>query len=72
VLAGALAAFGVPGAWQSAAVASSSRVLNWTRQAPAASPPALSAEPMAYDAATGTVVLFSGQARTGTWTWGSG
>ena len=31
VLAGALAAFGVPGAWQSAAVASSSPILNWTR-----------------------------------------
>ena len=42
VLAGVLAAFGVPGAWQSVAVASSSPVLNWTRQAPATSPPALS------------------------------
>ena len=69
VLAGVLAAFGVPGAWQSVAVASSSPVLNWTKQAPATSPPGLFAEPMAYDAATGTVVLFSGQARTGTWTW---
>src|SRR5579863_2579762 len=69
VLAGVLAAFGVPGAWQSVAVASSSAVLNWTKQVPATSPDPLSAEPMAYDAATSTVVLFSGQARTGTWTW---
>ena len=69
VLAGVLAVFGVPGAWQSAAVASSSAVLNWTRQAPPTSPPALSGQPMAYDAATGNVVLFSGLARTGTWTW---
>lgn len=76
VLAGVLAAFGVPGAWQSAAVASSSSVLNWTRQAPATSPPALSGQPMAYDAATGNVVLFGGVNPNntfvdgGTWTWG--
>jgi hypothetical protein len=70
VLAGVLAAFGVPGVWQSVAVASSSSVLNWTRQAPAASPPALSGEPMAYDAATGNVVLFSGgTVPASTWTW---
>jgi len=73
VLAGVLAAFGVPGAWQSVAVASSSPVLNWTRQAPATSPPGLFAEPMTYDAATGTVALFSGTGRRGpqsdTWTW---
>lgn len=74
VLAGVLAAFGIPGAWQSLAVASSSPVLNWTKQAPAASPPGLFAEPMAYHAATGTVVLFSGnnagrRVLGDTWTW---
>jgi hypothetical protein len=72
-LAGVLAAFGIPGVWQSVAVASSSPVLNWTRQAPATSPPVLSAEPMAYDAATGSVVLFSGRnvghVLGDTWTW---
>ena len=78
VLAGVLAAFGVSGAWQSAAVASSSLVLNWTRQTPATSPPVLSGQPMAYDAATGNVVLFGGLNGAGvrplndTWTWGPG
>ena len=32
----------------------------WTKQAPAASPPARYAASMAYDAATGNVVLFGG------------
>jgi hypothetical protein len=50
----------------------------WTQQAPAASPPARYEAAMAYDAATGTAVLFGGFACYGrharylrdTWTWG--
>ena len=73
-VAAVLAAVGVPGLPQSVAVASSSPVLNWTRQAPAASLPARYGASMAYDAATGNVVLFSGNdagngAVAGTWTW---
>jgi hypothetical protein len=46
----------------------------WTKQAPAASPPPLAYASMAYDAATGTVVLFGGYTPSGaflgdTWTW---
>jgi hypothetical protein len=47
----------------------------WTRQHPAASPPTLSYAAMAYDAGTGTVVLFGGEAGldaqlvNDTWTW---
>jgi hypothetical protein len=47
----------------------------WTRQSPAASPPARIATVMAYDAATGTVVLFGGAGNNGTtllgdtWAW---
>ena len=46
----------------------------WTRQAPATSPGARDFAAMAYDAATGTAVLFGGQNSTGrvlgdTWTW---
>jgi hypothetical protein len=49
----------------------------WTEQSPATSPPARSGAPMAYDAATGTVVLFGGVGGPpgppvwlrGTWTW---
>jgi len=73
VLAGVLATFGVPGAWQSVAVASSSPVLNWTRQAPATSPSARYGASMAYDAATGTITLFGGDTAkllADTWTWG--
>ena len=73
VLAAVVAAFGVPGAGQSAALASSLAVLNWTQQAPATSPPARVGAPMAYDAATGNVVLFGGLGNRsvlgGTWTW---
>jgi hypothetical protein len=48
---------------------------HWTKQASATSPPALSHESMAYDPATGTVVLFGGASPSGeivlgdTWTW---
>ena len=69
----AVAAFGVPGAGQSAALASSSPVLNWTQQAPATSPPGRFLASMAYDAATGNVVMFGGLGSRsvlgGTWTW---
>jgi hypothetical protein len=50
----------------------------WTKQAPAASPPARWRPSMAYDAATSNVVLFGGQTAirgtprdiSSTWTWG--
>ena len=48
----------------------------WTRQAPVTKPPARWGAAMAYDAATGTVVLFGGVdpgagfVDGGTWTWG--
>src|SRR5436305_10267179 len=67
-----LAAVGVPGVWQSAALASSRSGLNWTQQTPATSPPARAGGSMAYDAATRTVVLFGGGARApfaDSWTW---
>ena len=45
----------------------------WAKQAPAASPPARYGPSMAYDAATGNVVLFGGFGRngmqSGTWIW---
>jgi hypothetical protein len=45
----------------------------WEEQAPATSPPARAGAGMAYDAATGNVVLFGGQGNQGTlndtWTW---
>lgn len=46
----------------------------WTQQSPASSPPARYAATMAYDAATGTVVLFGGYGASGdvlgdTWTY---
>jgi hypothetical protein len=55
--------------------ASSAPSPNWTRQDPAASPPGRDQAAMAYDAATGTVVLFGGCCNkldgdlNGTWTW---
>jgi hypothetical protein len=51
-----LAAFGAAGVSRSAALASSSSVLDWTKQSPATHPPARSDAAMAYDAATGKVV----------------
>jgi hypothetical protein len=46
----------------------------WIQQAPAASPSAREGASMAYDAATGTAVLFGGQTggnpHKGTWAWG--
>ena len=46
----------------------------WTKRAPVSSPPARSGASMAYDAATGTVVLFGGHdlrvnPLDETWTW---
>ena len=45
----------------------------WTKQHPATSPPTRIVPAMAYDAATGTAVLFGGYRRSGiladTWTW---
>src|SRR5580693_5544846 len=68
-----LAACGVAGAVPSAALAGSSSAPTWTKQAPAASPSARAAAAMAYDAATGTIVLFGGLGEHGllrdTWTW---
>src|SRR5215467_2069219 len=67
VAAALLAVVGVAGGSASAAVA------DWTQQAPAASPPARLDAAMAYDAATGTVVLFGGLIHgtvlRDTWTW---
>jgi hypothetical protein len=52
-------------------------VLNWVKQDPATHPPARRQAMMAYDAATGTVVLFGGEESPtaitdvhDTWTWG--
>jgi hypothetical protein len=45
--------------------------LTWTRQHPASQPSARGGPAIAYDAATGTAVLFSGgHGILGTWTWG--
>src|SRR5690348_3780463 len=72
VSAAAVTVVGVLGA-VSPAVVASSQALGWTQQHPAASPPGQHAVPMAYDAATGTDVLFGYQddllQRSGTWTW---
>ena len=63
-----LGVFGLPGP---VALAGSSPVLTWTKQNPASSPPALADASMAYDAATGTAVLFgsTGHQPRQTWTW---
>jgi hypothetical protein len=74
VSAAALAAVGVLGAVPPAvASASPQQALDWTSLAPAAHPSPRTLTEMAYDAATGTVVLFGGYSNTGnlgdTWTW---
>jgi hypothetical protein len=59
--AAALAAVGVVGAVPPAvASASPQQALDWTLQAPATRPSARADAAMAYDAATGTAVLFGG------------
>ena len=71
--AAALAACGIAGGVPSAALAGSSSTATWARLAPATHPSGRLDAAMAYDAATGTVVLFSGggrKLRTDTWTWG--
>ena len=74
VVAAALAACGVAAACPSVALAGSSSAPDWTKQAPATHPPARWYAAMAYDAATGTAVLFGGvnvhgNTVSGTWTW---
>jgi hypothetical protein len=70
-----LAAVGLLSAVPPAVQASSVSTATWTKQVPAASPPARSSAAMAYDAATGTAVLFGGEGRGGpgllsdSWTW---
>jgi len=68
-----LSVVGVLGVFPPAVQASSSLGSNWARQAPASSPPARSNAAIAYDAATGTVVLFGGGGTnrqfSDTWTW---
>jgi len=75
VIGGLLGAGGVCGVSQSAALAASSPGLTWTKQALAASPSPRWDASMAYDAATGAVVLFGGGSASplgDTWTWGPG
>ena len=75
---GVFAAVAVVLSAQSAVLASSAPAPTWTKQAPAASPPGRWLPSMAYDAATGTVVLFGGRGGCGctgvyfggTWAWG--
>jgi len=71
--AAALAACGALGMAPAAAQSGPASVPTWTQQAPVASPSARTAAAMAYDAATGTAVLFGGGTRrrsfSDTWTW---
>ena len=75
IAAALLAALGVAGMPSPVALAASQPVLTWTKQSPAASPSARAYASIAYDAATGNVVMFSGYAvhylPTGTWVWGA-
>ena len=68
-----LAACGVLGMAPPAVQASSASPPTWTQQHPAVHPPARAGAAMAYDAATGTAVLFGGNNPGGqlgdTWTW---
>ena len=72
--AAALAACGVLGTAPAAAQARSAADPAWAKQHPASYPYARYAAAMAYDAATGTAVLFGGTIATAlfgdTWTWG--
>jgi hypothetical protein len=71
-----LAACGIAGALPSAALAGSSQVPSWTKQHPATHPSGRQSEAMAYDAATGNLVLFGGANDKknllfhDTWSWG--
>jgi hypothetical protein len=65
-----LAAGGVVGVVPSAVQASAATAATWTKQAPATSPPFRFDAAMAYDAATGNIVLFGGiPLYDDTWTW---
>jgi hypothetical protein len=76
--AAALTACGVLGMAPAEAQQSSASGPAWTRQHPPAHPPGRNGPAMAYDAATGTVVLFGGGNGpfadyffpVSTWTWG--
>ena len=69
--AAALTVCGVLALVPDAAQASSVSDATWTQQHPATSPPVRHQASMAYDAATGTVILFSGSNNVAdTWTWG--
>jgi hypothetical protein len=70
--AAALAACGVLGMASAAARAGSAPDPAWTKQAPATRPPGRDGAAMAYDAATGTVVMVGGvhdRFDGGTWIW---
>jgi hypothetical protein len=67
-----LAALGVAGMPSPGALATSQPVLNWTKQFPTAHPSARDYASIAYDAATGNVVLFGGHGSAAlgdTWVW---
>jgi hypothetical protein len=72
-LAAVLAAASIPALSPSVALASSPSVLTWTQQSPATSPTPRTVSSMAYDAATGTTVLFGGENDSNgfasTWAW---
>ena len=68
--AAAQAAVGLLGAVPPAVASASAQAPDWTKHLPAVHPPAEAGAAMAYDAATGTVVLFGGNGNSsGTWTW---
>src|SRR5215469_2060068 len=75
VVAGSLlAVVGVPGVSQSVALAGSLSGPAWAQQSPATSPAPRDDASMAYDAATGNVVLFTGESfghhlLSDTWVW---
>ena len=74
VAAALLAVSGVAGVSPPVALASSQPIPTWTKQHPSTSPSARPYASIAYDAATGNTVLFSGYAvhnyPRGTWVWG--
>ncbi len=76
IISAAAISTGAPAAAQIPAIAapvSATVTGNWTQQSPGTSPSAREDFSMAYDAATGTVVLFGGNTASGlaadTWTW---
>ena len=72
IAAASLAALGVAGMPLPIALATSQPVLSWTKQSPTARPSARDYASIAYDAATGNVVLFGGHGPGvlgDTWVW---